>query len=85
MGRGADGQSLRRRPNVGAVDVGASRTPRQGRRRRSVALGVGAYTPTATLGVLPAVGVGFGHVAQKFRSGGHRHGVTYTPTATLGV
>jgi hypothetical protein len=24
-------------------------------------------------------------VAQKFRSGGRRHGVTYTPTATLGV
>jgi hypothetical protein len=41
--------------------------------------------PMATLGVLSAVGVVSGHVSRKFRSSGHRHGVRYTPTATLGV
>jgi hypothetical protein len=64
---------------------GASRKPSQGCCWRRDALGVGGHTPTATLGVLPAVGIAGGHVSQKSRPTGHRHGVTNTPTATFGV
>jgi hypothetical protein len=58
----ADGQCRCHRRRV------ASRTPHQGRRRRRVILGVEAHTPTATLGVLPAVGVVYEHVSRKSRS-----------------